>query len=100
MNDHRACATIFINIQAMECWLKEGWWIEIIRRQGREHCGIDAWLHAPHSAQRGFCYLPDILLLHTETKRVMSEEITAEQLIADLWKHRIPDEAKRTNILK
>lgn len=97
MNDQRACAAIFINLQAMECHLKDGWWIEITRGQGREHCGIRAWLHAPKSAGPGYRYLPDILLLHSETKRVMSEEITAEQLIAELWQTRIPDEAKRAN---
>lgn len=94
MNDLLACSQIFINLQAMECLLKEEWWIEITRRQGREHCGIAAWIHAPDSA-RGFCYMPDILLLHPETKRVIDEEITVEQLMQEIWQHRIPEEAKR-----
>ena len=95
MTDLLACSQIFINLQAMESLLKEGWWIEITRRQGREHCGIDAWFHAPHTARSGFIYMPDILLLHHETKRVIDEEITVEQLMQEIWQHRIPEEAKR-----
>lgn len=91
MTDLLACSQIFINLQAMECHLADGYSIEIIRRNTRGYSSIQAWLDKPRDPR----FIPSSLYQHHETKRVIDEKITVEQLMQEIWQHRIPEEAKR-----
>jgi hypothetical protein len=98
MNDHRACATIFINLQAMECWLKDNYWLEITRYRLREtgNATLTAQLRRDREHIFDRYTLPTPLIFSSDVERVMEEKTTVTDLMQEIWQTRIPDEAKRT----